>query len=411
MSIQRSWNGVAPAWLAIVMLTFACGARADVVADANARAAEIASTVRATPIAVRAMAIVQVSVFDAVQSITGRHRPVIVTSAAPRGASVEAVVVAAARTALLVLVPAQKQAIEADYQAALAALPNGAARTDGIAAGERAANAVLAARASDGADAPDQYRPRTTPGVYVPTAQPLLPHWGQRKPWLMTEGSQFRPAPPPRLDSDVWRRDLAEITLMGGRSSTRRTAEQTAIARFWETTSPAVYWPVVRSLATARNADASDQALLLAEAAMAMDDALIAVFDAKYAYEFWRPVTAIRNAPEGVRDADWEPLIETPMHPEYPCAHCIVSAAVGAILEAWIGDRPSPLLRSTSPTAGGAERTWTSPADFVREVSEARICAGVHYRNSTEVGQAMGRRIGELAERRFSEARDQRAKH
>ena len=121
MSIQRSWNGVAPAWLAIVMLTFACGARADVVADANARAAEIASTVRATPIAVRAMAIVQVSVFDAVQSITGRHRPVIVTSAAPRGASVEAVVVAAARTALLVLVPAQKQAIEADYQAALAA--------------------------------------------------------------------------------------------------------------------------------------------------------------------------------------------------------------------------------------------------------------------------------------------------
>jgi hypothetical protein len=142
---------------------------------------------------------------------------------------------------------------------------------------------------------------------------------------------------------------------------------------------------------------------------MAMDDALIAVFDAKYAFEFWRPVTAIRNASEGVRDPGWEPLVETPMHPEYPCAHCIVSSAVGAVLEASIGDRPSPLLRSTSPSAGGAERTWTSPAEFVREVSEARICAGVHYRNSTEVGQAMGRRIGELAKR--PQARAQRAKN
>lgn len=408
MPIPGSRNRIGTAWLPVVVLALACDARADVVIDANARAAAIVSTVQATPIAVRAMAIVQVSVFDAVQSITRRHDPLIVTSTAPPGASVEAAVAAATRTSLLALVPAQKDVIETDYEARLAALPDGAAKTDGVAAGERAATAVLAARASDGADAPDRYRPRTAPGVYVPTARPLLPHWGQRKPWLMTEGSQFRPAPPPPLDGDVWQRDLSEVASIGGRTSARRTVEQTAIARFWETTSPAVYWQVVRSVAIARDADTNDHAFLLASAAMAMDDALISVFDAKYAYEFWRPVTAVRNAPKGVRDPGWEPLVETPMHPEYPCAHCIVSAAVGEVLEESIGDGPSPLLHSTSPTGGGTERTWTSVVDFVREVSEARIYAGVHYRNSTEVGQAMGRRIGELARRRFAEARAQR---
>jgi hypothetical protein len=138
---------------------------------------------------------------------------------------------------------------------------------------------------------------------------------------------------------------------------------------------------------------------------MAMDDALIAVFDAKYAYEFWRPVTAARTAGDL---PEWEPLIETPMHPEYPCAHCIVSSAVGTVLEAAIGDGSSPALRSKSPTAGGGERSWTNPDEFVREVSEARILAGVHYRNSTEVGQEMGRRIGKLATQAFLEARAER---
>jgi hypothetical protein len=165
-----------------------------------------------------------------------------------------------------------------------------------------------------------------------------------------------------------------------------------------------VYWPIVRSVATARAGDLSESARLLAEAAVAMDDAMIAVFDAKYAYEFWRPITAVRNAAPEAGGPGWEPLIETPMHPEYPCAHCIVSAAAAAVLEASIGAGSSPRLRSTSPTAGGAERTWANPAEFVREVSEARIAAGVHYRNSTEVGQAMGRQIGKLAERRFREA-------
>ena len=229
----------------------------------------------------------------------------------------------------------------------------------------RRRTAIVASCANDGAVAPNTYRPHTTPGVYVPTVFPAVPHWGKRKPWVMTSGDQFRPGPPPSLTSDTWKRDLTEIKALGGKSSAQRTPEQTAIAQFWEATAPAVYWPVARSVATVPGRDESDNARLLAVAAMAMDDALIAVFDAKYAYNFWRPVTAIRNAEDDLRDPGWTPFIDTPMHPEYPCAHCIVSASLGAVLAAEIGTGPSPKLSSASSTAGGAVRTWPSVGDFV----------------------------------------------
>jgi hypothetical protein len=245
--------------------------------------------------------------------------------------------------------------------------------------------------------APNTYRPHTTPGVYVPTVFPAVPHWGRRKPWVMTSGDQFRPAPPPSLSSDTWKRDLAEIKAVGGKSSAQRTPEQTAIAQFWEATLPVVYWPVARAVATAPGRDVSDNARLFALAAMAMDDGLIAVFDAKYTYNFWRPVTAIRNTEGGAGDPGWLPFIDTPMHPEYPCAHCIVSGAMGAVLAAEIGAGPTPRLSSASSTAGGAVRSWNSVGDFVAEVAVARIYDGVHYRNSTEVGSAMGKKVGELA--------------
>jgi hypothetical protein len=384
---------------AVMLLGCPVEARADSILEANARAVEIASTAPATPIAVRTMAIVQVAVLDAVRAVRTSNGAASTADDAASLAIVDAAVAAATRTVLLALAPAKQPAIDASYQKALAALPDGPGRAEGVAAGERSARTVLERRANDGAIAPNIYRPFTTPGHYVPTTAPVLPHWGQRKPWLMSAGDQFRPAPPPRLDSDTWRRDLDEVRSLGGRNSTSRTSEQTAIARFWATTTPAVYWPIVRGVALARARGATGQAQLLAEAAMAMDDAMIAVFDAKYAYGFWRPITAIRNTSTDNRDAGWEPLVETPMHPEYPCAHCIVAAAVAVVLEGAIGDEPSPRLRSTSPTADGAERSWSSPAEFVREVSEARILAGVHYRNSTRVGQEMGRRIGELARR------------
>jgi hypothetical protein len=385
-------------WLGTALaLAGAPAVQADVVTDANEKAAAIASRHPAPPITYRMMAIVQVSVFDAVNAVTGRYPALRAKIPAAPGASLDAAVASATRTALLKFIPAQQAAIEADYQAALKPLPDGPAKTSGIAAGEQAAEVVVASLADDGATAPNTYRPHTTPGVYVPTVFPAVPHWGKRKPWVMSSGDQFRPGPPPGLTSDRWKRDLAEIKAVGGKTSAQRTPEQTAIAQFWEATAPAVYWPVARSVATVPGRNASDNARLLAVAAMAMDDALIAVFDAKYAYNFWRPVTAIRNAEDDLRDPGWLPFIDTPMHPEYPCAHCIVSASLGAVLEAEIGSGPSPTLSTTSSTAGGAVRTWQSVADFTREVALARIYDGVHYRNSTEVGSAMGRKIGELA--------------
>jgi hypothetical protein len=390
--------------LAVVTLAGAPCAHADVVTDANAKAADVASRHPATPIAVRTMAIVQVSVFEAVNAITGRYAPFRAKITAPPGASVEAAVAAATRTALSKLMPGQQAAIDADYQAALKALEDGRTKADGIAVGEQAATAILASCADDGAVAPNMYRPHTAPGVYVPTFFPAVPHWGKRKPWVMASADQFRPGPPPSLTSDTWKRDYDEIKAIGGKNSATRTPEQTAIAQFWETTSPAVYWPVARSVATAPGRDVTDNARLLALAGMAMDDALIAVFDAKYTYNFWRPVTAIRNAEGDARDGGWLPFVDTPMHPEYPCAHCIVSGALGAVLEAEIGNGPVPKLSSASSTAAGAVRTWTTVGGFVQEVAVGRIYDGVHYRNSTEVGTAMGKKIGELAARRIPRA-------
>ena len=388
----------------LTLLAGAASAGADVVTDANARAAEIASKMPGTPPAVRAMAIVQVSVFDAVNAITGRYPAFRAPVKAPAGASVDAAVAAATRTVLAKLVPAQQAAIDADYTAALKSVPDGSAQTDGIAVGEQVAAMVLAQCAEDGAVAPNTYRPHTTPGVYVPTMFPAVPHWGTRKTWVLTSADQFRPGPPPRLTSETWKRDVSEIKALGAKNSTQRTAEQTAIAKFWEATAPVVYWPVVRSVANAPDRDLAENARLFVAAAVAMDDALIAVFDAKYTYNFWRPVTAIRNADKDARDPSWMPFIDTPMHPEYPCAHCIVAGAVGGVLAAELGNGPVPTLSSTSYTASGATRTWVKVGDFVQEVAVARIYDGVHYRNSTVVGSAMGQKIGELAAKKFPKA-------
>jgi hypothetical protein len=395
----RAWIGL----LAAVVLAAAPAAAADVVTDANTKAAEIASKHPATPIAVRMMAIVQVSVFEAVNTITGRYPTWVTKITAAPGASVDAAVAAATRTALLRLMPAQQTLIDADYHATLKLVPDDRGKVDGIAVGEQAAAAVVASCADDGAMAPNTYRPHTTPGVYVPTVFPAVPHWGKRRPWVMTSPSQFRPGPPPDLTSEIWARDLEEIKALGGKSSTRRTPEQTAIAQFWEATAPAVYWPVARSITGAPGRGVSDNARLLAVAGMAMDDALIAVFDAKYTYNFWRPVTAIRNTEGDAGDPGWIPFIDTPMHPEYPCAHCIVSSSLGAVLESEVGTG-AVTLSSASSTAAGAVRTWNSVADFVQEVAVARIYDGVHYRNSTEVGTAMGRKVGELAVQKIPRA-------
>jgi hypothetical protein len=385
-------------------------AAADVVTDWNVGATDIvvAGEVPAAP-AVRLMAIVQTAVYEAVNAITQRYPAEPVKLDAAPGASVEAAVAGANRAVLSQLVPSQLAAIDSAYQAALSPIPAGPEKSAGLAAGERAAAAVLARSAKDGAARPESYRPSTTPGAYVPTVIPAFSQWPQRKPWVMASADQFRPGPPPSLDSESWARDYNEIKALGAKNGSRRSAEQTEIARFWTATGPAIYLTVVRSVASAPDRELTRNARLLAIATQAMDDALIAVFDAKYHYDFWRPVTAIRNGDRDgndatERDPSWTPFIDTPMHPEYPCAHCISASAVGAVLQAEIDADPTPTLTTTSATAQGTARSWKTIDDFVKEVADARIYDGVHYRTSTEVGVAMGTKIGELAVAKFPQA-------
>jgi len=376
--------------------------RADAVTEWNLKAGAIVTETKFTAqIATRVMAIMHTAAYEATNAITHRYRTGMKLEAPP-GASVDAAVAAASRATLLKLLPAQRISIEAAYADALGKVPDGPPRAAGIAVGEKAAAAVLAMRAEDGAAAAETYRPQATPGAYVPTAIPAAPQWPGRRPWLMASPDQFRPGPPPRLDSETWARDFAEVKELGAKNSTRRTAEQTEIARFWEATLPPIYHGVVRSVAKDPTREVTQNARLFAAVTQATDDAFIAVFDAKYYYAFWRPITAIRNGdldgnPATERDPSWLPFIDTPMHPEYPCAHCIVASTVATVLRAELGAGSMPILTTTSPTAGGAARSWSNLDDFVREVAEARIYDGVHYRHSTEVAVAMGKRVGELA--------------
>jgi len=222
----------------------------------------------------------------------------------------------------------------------------------------------------------------------------------------MSGPAQFRPGPPPSLSSEGWARDYAEAKELGGKISARRTPEQTEMARFWEATGPAIYHGVIRSVALLPGREVTQNARLFAAVTQATDDAMIAVFDAKYHHGFWRPITAIRNGDQDgntatERDPSWTPFIDTPMHPKYPCAHCIVSGTVGEVLRADVGTGTMPTLTTTSPTANGAARSWKGVDDFMAEVAVARICDGVHLRNSTEIGTAMGRQIGQLAAARL----------
>ena len=282
----------------------------------------------------------------------------------------------------------------------LASIPDGAAKADGIKLGEAIAAKVLEARANDGANAPDAYRPRTTAGVYVPTPITVGSTWPAMTPFALTKPSQFRPPPPIPLASPEWATDYNELKDYGGKTSAKRSAQQTETARFWLMVGAPAYHPIPRQLVVAKQMSIIDSARFMALFAVALSDSYIAVFDAKYQYEFWRPITAIRNGdidgnPAIELEATWQPIDNTPLHPEYPCAHCINSGAAVAVIESVLGSADIPEVSMTSSTAPGVIHHWTNLGVFADEVANARIWAGFHYRFSTRVGTDMGRKIGE----------------
>jgi hypothetical protein len=378
-------------------------AAADAVTEWNERTVAASAQAKELPAAAsRTVAIVHTAMFDAINSVEGRYAPYKFKVPAPSGSSPEAAGVAAAHAVLLKLFPDQKADLDTAFAASLAKIPDGGAKTAGISVGADVAARILALRASDGADAPNGYRPVAAPGVYISTSLPISSQWGHLTPWVMESSSQFRPPPPPPLTGSAWASDYNEIKDLGNKKSTVRTAEQTDIARFWILAGPASWEPLVRHLASTPGRTLLQNARLFALVELATADAYISVFEAKYTYQFWRPITAIRNGDIDGNDAttrvpDWEPTIDTPLHPEYPCAHCITSAAARVVLESEFGAGPIPVFTMTSPTAPGVTRKWNSVKDWADEISAARIYGGIHYRNSTVVGQAMGKKIGELA--------------
>jgi hypothetical protein len=391
--------------LAIAFLTAATlaipAAQADVIMDWNAKAEAIGVEKQLVNVPnARGLAMMHLAMFEAVNAIEQRYTPYKLKLAADRGLSKEAAAASAGYEVLVAMYPDQRQGLEGLLATSLAAIANSEAKTRAIELGKKAAADILLLRRNDGIDAVETYRPYTQAGVYVPTVVPAESTSGALTPWVMSTGSQFRPGPPPGLDSETWIRDVNEIREVGARNSTQRTPEQTTIARFWFQTGPRTYNPIVRQIALAKNMDVVDCARLYALTSMAGLDAFIAVFDAKYAYNLWRPITAIRigdqtSNPRTPRDASWQPLGTTPMHPEYPCAHCIVAAAVATVLEKTVGNDVGEITL-TSPITPGITRKWTRLNDYADEVSAARIYAGFHYRFSTQVANEMGKRIGEL---------------
>src|SRR5262249_26404630 len=380
---------------AVLMIAAAPSALANVITDWDEKAVAVVTPMSSlggtSPyMAVRMMGMVHAAMFEAVNSIEQRYRPYLVQLPADPKTSKEAAAATAAATILATIDAKTAVDMKAALATYLAPLPEGVAKSGGVKLGLAVAAKVLEARANDGCDAPDAYRPRTTPGVYVPTAITLSSMWPNMKPFAISSPSQFRPKPPLALDSKEWVKDYNEIKGYGGKISAKRTAEQTETALFW--TSPLLaYQPLMRQLVTAKRMGIVDSARLMALEAVGLNDAIIAVLDAKYHYNFWRPITAIRNGdidgnPATDREATWQPMANTPMHPESPCSHCIQSGTVAGIVKAVLGAEDIPQVALTSPATPSVIRRWTNVAAFTEEVANARIWAGFHYRFSTRVG-------------------------
>jgi hypothetical protein len=381
-------------------------AHANVVTDWDAKAMDvIQGNAPAPPPEIgpaggeRIATIMHLAMFGAVNTIDPRYRPYDGQTHFQVDASQEAAATSAAATVLIKMLPEKAADISQARDAYLARIPDGDAKNRGVKLGEEMAFKAIESRLNDGYGAPNAFRPVTQPGVYTET----MPTYGwdisTMRPFVLTSPSQFRPPPPIALSSDEWAKNYNEMKDYGEKDSPRRTPRQTEDAKFWLTVSPGSNQPLARQIAIKKNMSIVDSARFMTLVTMAQMDAAIAVFDAKYKYAFWRPITAIRNGdidgnPATERVAAWQPIALTPLHPEYPCAHCIITGAMAGAISAILDTDEIPESELISPTAPGVVHRYTSLHAFNNEVSEARILAGFHWRFSTEVGKDMGWKIG-----------------
>ena len=390
----------ATAAIATLTAFAACSARADTVTDWNETSIEVmkAARVAGNPWS-RTLAMVHVAMADAINSVQGRYTRYVSTIPAVPGASAEAAGSTAARHILVQLYPNHKGMIEEAYATSMKSIPDGPAKGQGIALGEQVGAAIYADRSADGTNVPDTYRPVTSPGVWVPTTLPLFAQYAQAKPWVLKSANQFRPRPPPELSSALYARDYNETKNLGGAKSTARTPEQTEAVKFWTQANLGPAWQAAaRQLSAAKGLTLTENARLFALLNMGVANTFINDWDAKFTYNFWRPITAIRNGDmDGndatERDPGWTPLNDTPMHPEYPSQASIICGVVIGVLESVFGPRPAIAVTATDVMNPNLKRQFENIGELDEEHRNVRIWGGIHFRNSLDVGYDMGRKI------------------
>ena len=367
-------------------------ANGDVVTDWNDAALDAIRTGNtAPPVASRSLAILHVSIYDAVNGIARTYEPYLVQSEASSSASREAAASAAAHDALVNLFPANASTFDALHAAILTAIPNGPQKTAGIVWGEFLAGQILAARANDGWNATVPPPGGSGPGVWVPTPPAFLPYalpqWGFVVPFGMSSSSQIRPPGPPSLDSQQYAADYDEVKELGAAVGSTRTAEQTEIALFWAdgagTETPPGHWnSIAQIIADAQGNTLEQNARLFALLNIAMADAAICAWDAKYEFHFWRPVTAIAFAEPQL---NWMSFIVTPPFPDYTSGHSTFSAAAATVLPLFFGTEDLPFTTG-SDFLPDVYRNFATCFDAAEEAALSRIYGGIHFRSASEDG-------------------------
>jgi hypothetical protein len=378
----------------VVGFSVAAPARADVITQWNEQVLALGG-------ASRTLAMVQVAMFDAINAIQPRYRSYLDLPAAPAGALPEAAAAAAAYGVLVRLQPAQLAALNATLASSLAPLPDGAGKTSGVQYGDLVGYLMYQNRFNDNILTPGPiYVSSGLPGAYQITtpgpAQPINTNAQNWIPFAMISASQFRPSGPPALTSRRYADDLNETRALGELASPYRSAIDDETARWHTELAQFQLNRIARAEVATDGRDLLAHARLFALLNLALADAATSVFDAKYAYLFWRPVTAIRNAdlddnPRTDVDPGWSPFLTTPPHPEYPAAHGVIQTAGTRVLESYFGQHYG--FDTTSPTVPGVTRHYDDFDAFAGEGGFARILGGMHFRNSIEVGHREGKSV------------------
>jgi len=356
----------------------------------------------------RSFAIMHAAIYDAVNAIGRTHQPYLVSlSGVPRDASQEAAAAAAAHQVLVALYPGFQRALDAALQQSLAQIPDGNEKAEGIRIGQTVADRILALRSNDGSNAkPILYVFGTAPGDYQSTPpnfppQPQFTHWSRVTPFALERASQFRPGRPPTLTSDTYSDAFNQIKALGIANSTTATADEALTGRFWNGSIQNYWNEIAQTLSLAHNLTTSQNARLFALLNLTFADDVIAFYDAKYTYNFWRPVTAIRagdadNNPETVGDPNWLPEVgKTAPDPSYPGAHAVISASGAEVLISFFG-RDRAEFNVTSEVLPGVERSFTTISAAAEEATLSRIFGGQHFRFDLTTGQRLGRDIADF---------------